>query len=101
VCTSSHPHILVHITPAQYVTLWSRVYVTVGRLASYLSHHSTAAVHTDGLLLSTLWAGQIDRQRQAPVPSSNGATEWHSAANVGSVMLTAELMRLNIDLLIR
>ena len=44
-----------------------------------LSHHSAAAAA--GLLLSAVWAGDIDRQRQA---LGNGA-----AANTGSVVLTA------------
>jgi len=52
-----------------------------------------------GLLLSALQAGDIDRQLRAPVPrtsctatalSSNGAAARRSAANAGSVMLTAE-----------
>ena len=36
-----------------------------------------------------------DRQWRAPSPSSNGAAVRHSAANVGNVMLTAELTKLN------
>ena len=51
------------------------------------------------LLLSTL-RGHTDRQWQMPVPNSNGATAWGSAANTGNVMLTAELPRLNTDLLV-
>ena len=51
-----------------------------------------------GLLLSTVRAGDIDRQRRAPAPSSNGAAARRSAANAGSVMLTAELTRLNTGL---
>jgi len=47
-----------------------------------------------GLLLSAPLAGHIDRQRRA---SSNGAAARRSAANAGSVMLTAELTRLYID----
>jgi len=47
------------------------------------------------LLLSAVRAGDIGRERRAP--SSNGAAARRSAANAGSVMLTAELTRLNID----
>ena len=50
-----------------------------------------------GLLLSALRAGDISRE-QAPVLSSNGAAARRTAANAGSVMLTAELTRLNTDL---
>jgi len=50
-----------------------------------------------GLLLSALRAGDIS-QEQAPVLSSNGAAARRTAANAGSVMLTAELTRLNTDL---
>ena len=51
-----------------------------------------------GLLLSAPRAEDIDRQRRAPARSSNGAAARHSAANAGSVMLTAEFARLNTDL---
>jgi len=50
-----------------------------------------------GLLLSAPQAGHIDRQ-QAPALSSNGAAARRTTANAGSVMLTAELTRLNTDL---
>jgi len=40
------------------------------------------------LLLSAPWAGDIDRQ-QAAALSSNGVGVQRSAANAGSVMLTA------------
>jgi len=52
------------------------------------------------LLLSVLQAGHIDRQRQAPALSSNGASAWRSAASVGSVLL-AEMMRLSTELFSR
>jgi len=41
-----------------------------------------------GLLL---WAGDIDQEWRAP----GAQQQRHSAANAGSVMLTAELVRLN------
>jgi len=44
-----------------------------------------------GLLLSALWARQIDRQRRAR--SSNYAAARRSAANAGGVALTGELTR--------
>jgi len=47
-----------------------------------------------GLLLSAVRAGDIDRQRRC----SNGAAARRSAVNAGSVMLAAEMTRLNIDL---
>ena len=51
-----------------------------------------------GLLLSAVRAGDVDRQRRAPAPSSSGAAARaaarRSAANAGSVMSTAELTRL-------
>jgi len=50
-----------------------------------------------GLLLSASRAGDISRE-QAPALSSNGAAARRTAANAGSVMLTAELTRLNTDL---
>jgi len=53
------------------------------------------------LLLSAPRAEDGDRQRRAPALSSNGAAARRSAANAGSVMLTAELTRLNTDLLLR
>jgi len=52
-----------------------------------------------GLLFSASRAQCIDRQRRAPAPSSSGAAARRSAANAGSVMLTAELTRLDTDLL--
>ena len=58
-----------------------------------------------GLLLGSMQARDINWQRvgDCQAPSSNGAaapfTARHSAANVGSVMLTAELTRLSTDLL--
>jgi len=42
-----------------------------------------------GLLLSAVRAGDIDRQRREPAPSSNGATARRSAAYAGIVTLTA------------
>jgi len=52
-----------------------------------------------GLLLSAVRVGDIDRQRRAA--SSSGAAARRSAANAGSVTLTAETtrLRLNTDLL--
>ena len=50
-----------------------------------------------GLLLSAVRAGDNDRQRRAS--SSNGAAARRSAANADSALLTAELTRLNTDLL--
>jgi len=43
-----------------------------------------------GLLLSAMRTGDIDRQRPAPAPSSNGVVARRSVANAGSVVLTAE-----------
>jgi len=43
-----------------------------------------------GLLLSTMWAGNIDWQWRVLAPSSISTASWHSAANTGSVMLTAK-----------
>jgi len=53
-----------------------------------------------GLLLSTVRAKDIDRQRRVPSSSSAAAraAARSSAANAGNVMLTAELTRLNTDL---
>ena len=80
----------------------SRVYARVGRLSVCLSVCLSARPiirpqrrHAAGLLLSAVRAGNIDRQRRAP--SSNGAAARRSAANTGSVMLTADLTRLNTD----
>ena len=62
-------------------------------------------LHMVGLLLGSMQARDINwqRVRDCQAPSSNGAaapfTARHSAANVGSVMLTAELTRLSTDLL--
>jgi len=53
--------------------------------------------HAAGLLLSDSRARNIDQQ-QAPALSSNGAAARCTAANAGSVMLRAELTRLNTDL---
>jgi len=50
------------------------------------------------LLLSAPQVGHIDRQRRAPAPSSNGAAAQRSAASAGSVMLTADLTRLDSEL---
>jgi len=44
-----------------------------------------------GLLLSAVLVGDIDQQRPALVPVSNGAAARRTAANAGSVMLTAEV----------
>jgi len=49
------------------------------------------------LLLSAVLAGDIDRQRRAPVPSSNGAAARRLPANAGSVMLTAEERGCTLD----
>jgi len=79
----------------------SRVYVTVEPPSVRLYHCSTAAaVATGGLLLNAQLEGNIDPQlpvlaarRRVPdvgALSSNGAAARRSAANVGSVMLTAE-----------
>jgi len=38
-----------------------------------VSHRSTAAAGAAGLLLSAVRAGDIDRRRRVPAPSSNGA----------------------------
>ena len=54
--------------------------------------------HSAGLLLSPLLTGDIDRScrlavgtvQQVPARSSNGAAAWCSAANVGSIILTAD-----------
>jgi len=46
-----------------------------------LSHRPTAAAQQ---LLSAMRAGDIDRQRRAPVPSSTGAAARRSAAKTGS-----------------
>jgi len=61
-----------------------------------------------GLLLSAVRAGDIDRQWQAPDAQQqqrrmqkrqHRAAARRSAANEGSVMSTAELSKLNTDLL--
>jgi len=49
-----------------------------------------------GLLLSAVRAKDIDRQHRAP--GSSSAAARRSVANVGNVMLTSELTRLNTDL---
>jgi len=51
-----------------------------------------------GLLLSAVRAESIDRQRRAATPLQHGAAARRSAVNAGSVMLAAEMKRLNIDL---
>ena len=51
-----------------------------------------------GLLLSAPRAGHIDLQRRAQALSSNGAAARRLAA-IRTVLLTAELTRLNIDFL--
>jgi len=58
--------------------------------------------HAAGLLLSAICAKDINRQHQTPGSSSAAAraAAWRSAANVGNVMLTAELTRLNTDRLL-
>ena len=56
-----------------------------------VSHRSTAAGWTAGLLLSAVLAGDVDRQRRAPALSSNGAAARRSAANAGSAVLTADV----------
>jgi len=43
-----------------------------------------------GLLLSAMWARDIDRQRWVPGAQQHGAAARCSAANAGSVMLIAE-----------
>jgi len=43
------------------------------------------------LLLSAVRAGYIDRQQRRRAPSSNGAAVRRSAANAGSVVLTAKV----------
>ena len=43
-----------------------------------------------GLLLSAVPSGDIDRQRREPAPSTYDAEARRSAANAGSVTLTAE-----------
>jgi len=72
----------------------------VGCLSVCLSHRSAAAAAWAGLLLSALWAVHVSHQWRALALGSNGTTARHSAANAGSVMLTAELMRLNADYLV-
>ena len=52
--------------------------------------------HAASLLLSAVFAKDIDLQRRAP--GSSSAVARRSAANAGNVMLTAELTRLNRDL---
>ena len=44
-----------------------------------------------GLLLSAPRAGNVDRQRRAPAPSSNGAAARRPTANAGSIMLIADV----------
>jgi len=53
-----------------------------------------------GLLLSTICAKDINRQRRAAAAAAPqpGAAARRSAANAGNIMLTAELSRLNTDL---
>jgi len=83
----------------------SRVYVTVGRPSVRPSVRLPLCPivrqpvrRVAGLLLSAVRAGDVDRQRRAPAPSSSGAAARaaarRSAANAGSVMSTAELTRL-------
>jgi len=43
-----------------------------------------------GLLLSAMWARDIDRQRRVPGAQQHGAAARCLAANAGSVMLIAE-----------
>ena len=81
----------------------SRVYVTVGRPSVRLSVCPIVRQplrRAAGLQLSAPRAGDIDQQRRAPSPCSNSAAARRSLANVGRAMLTAELMRLNTDLLL-
>jgi len=54
--------------------------------------------HAAGWLLSAPRAGHADRQCRAPVNTC--ATTRRSAANAGSVMLTADLTKLKTDLLL-
>ena len=82
---------------AQYVKQGVRNGRASVRPSVCLSHRSTLMRCTAGLLLSVVWAGDIDRKRRAPAPNSNGAAVRRSAANAGSVMLTAELTTLNTD----
>jgi len=56
----------------------------------HLSVPSTKQRRAADLLLSAVRTEDIDRQRWAPVPSSNAAAARRSAVNAGSVMLTAE-----------
>jgi len=75
-------------------SVWCRVYATVYCssvcLLARLSVPSiTATTWPVDLLLSTLWAGDIDRQQQPP-----GATAArHSSANASSVTLSAGIGR--------
>ena len=78
----------------------SRVYLTVGCPSVCLSVCLSVCpvirpqqLRAAGLLLSAVLAGDIAAQRRSP--SSNGAAARPSAANAGSVMLIAELTRLN------
>jgi len=77
----------------------SKVYITVRpsvcSIVRQLQRRAVGLRRAAGLLLSAQLAGHIYRQRQSSAPSSNGAAAWRSAANAGSVMLTAELTRLN------
>jgi len=66
----------------------SRVYETVERLSVCPINRQQQPA---GLLLSVLWTGDIDQQRPALHTSCRRALQqWHLAANVGSVVLTAE-----------
>jgi len=73
-----------------WASIWPRPF-------AYLSHCSTAAAAYSRFGACTPHLGHIDRQWWVPVTTNNGATAWHSAANAVSVILTAELMRLNTD----
>jgi len=74
----------------------SRIYVTVGCPSGVcLSHHSTAAAACGGFAAESR-AGR--RYRPTAMAPQNGVGFW-SAANADSAVLTAELTRLNTDLL--
>jgi len=55
-----------------------------------LSHRSTAELRS-GFAAECHAGGDIDRHLWVSALSSNDIAEWHSAANAGSVLLTAEV----------
>ena len=62
-----------------------RVYVAVRRLSVCLSHRLTAAAA--GLLLSALWAGDIDRQLAALAPRTScrcAKQQWRRSSALSS-----------------